>query len=296
MRTDHASLLGRVRKHPVYRCRECELTFVSPKPTALEISKLYSSYHVETGQMHLSSQGELHLFHAVLERIQSVTGTPRELLYIGSSYGHFLALARGAGFSAKGLEIASEPARSARDQFGLDVDEKTLEESRFAAGRFSAITLLNVLEHVCDPFATLRECARVARPDAVLVIVVPNLLFAYPFFRATRSVGLEWPVPTSAYDVPFHLSLFSPAALRRLLTCSGWTDISVADAPVISNANPIRTVLKEGIHGISSMLTAVSRGRLLWGYSQIAVARKPKARSANGRSFARESAHTNYAS
>ena len=296
MQADRAILLGRVRKCPVYRCPECALTFVSPKPTASEISELYASYHVDTGQLQLSSKGELHLFHAVLERIRALTESPGELLDVGSSYGHFMALARGAGFSVKGIEIASEPARSARERLGLDIDESTLEGSRFAPGRFSAVTLLNVLEHVPDPFATLRECARVARPGAVLVIVVPNLIFAYPYFRATRACGLEWAVPTSAYDVPFHLSLFSPASLRHLLTHSGWTDVAVADAPVIANTNPARTALKQGIHAIGSLLMAVSGGRLLLGYSQIAVARKPTGASRNQRSFVRESTNANSAS
>lgn len=288
MQPNRAALLGRVRKYPVYRCRDCALTFVSPKPAASELSRLYSTYHADTGQLDLSSAGEQRLFHSVLNRLLSLTELPGELLDIGSSYGHFLALARGAGFSVKGLEIASEPARSARRQFGLDVDERTLEESRFAVARFAAITLLNVLEHVSDPFGTLGECFRIARPGAVLIVVVPNLLFAYPYFCATRAVGLEWPVPTSAYDVPFHLSLFSPTGLRRLLTSAGWTDVAIVDAPVILNANPVWTLLKRAVHGLSSLLNTISGGRLLLGYSQIAVARKPQTRIACERPFTQE--------
>lgn len=56
----------------------------------------------------------------------------------------------------------------------------------------------------------------------VIVIVVPNLLLAFPYFWLTRRIGWESPVPTHAYDVPFHLSLFSPDSLRLMLTSAGW--------------------------------------------------------------------------
>jgi SAM-dependent methyltransferase len=275
MRQGGADSLGRVRGYELYRCAACALTFLWPKPAEAEIARLYSTYHAKTGQLQLSSEGERGLFRHVVARIKSVVGLPAELLDIGASYGHFLATARDAGFFVKGIEIAASPAQSAREHFHLDIDETTLEQSAFTTGRFKAVTLLNVLEHLPDPFATLRECLRVSQAGGVVVIVVPNLLFAYPYFRATRTFGAEWPVPTSAYDVPFHLSLFSPASLRRLLMSSGWEVVSIEDAPVIRNANPVRTLLKQGVHSASRLAAGVSGRRLLMGYSQIAVARKP---------------------
>jgi 2-polyprenyl-3-methyl-5-hydroxy-6-metoxy-1,4-benzoquinol methylase len=272
-----AANLGRVRGYGIRRCPACELTFVWPKPSDSELAALYATYHENTGQHLLNSEGETELFTHVVARLIDAVGPSGSLLDIGSSYGHFLALARARGFSTKGLEIASGPARSAREQLGLDIEEVTLEERAFPSGAFTAVTLLNVLEHVPDPLATLQEAFRVARPGGVLIVVVPNLLFAYPYFRVTRRLGLELPVPTSAYDVPFHLTLFSPRSLRTLLAAAGWQVTAIGDAPVIRNRSVIRNLMKRSTWLASRLLSAASGNALLLGYSQLAVARKPSA-------------------
>src|SRR5215211_787229 len=81
------------------------------------------------------------------------------------------------------------------EAYGMDVDPPRVQEGRrrgigslmlaaaeslpFADGTFDLIVLNEVIEHVSDDRATLREAMRVLRPGGRVVIYAPNRL--YPF-------------------------------------------------------------------------------------------------------------------
>lgn len=268
--------LGKIKGYPLYRCPECRLIYVSPKPGASELDRLYADYHPQTKQYELNQKGETALFRAVLSLLREY-GAEGDLLDIGSSYGHFVALAQTQGFQARGLDITPGPCRYAREVLQVDVQCQSLAEARFPDNRFAVISMLNVLEHVPDPQEVLEECWRIARPGGLLVLVVPNFLLAYPYFIMTRKLGFDLPVPTSAYEVPEHLSIFGISSLRHLLEASGWAPICLANAPVIHNPNKSKTLLKQSVKVLGDLLAFLTGGHLLYGYSLLGLFGKPKA-------------------
>ena len=265
--------LGKVNGCKTFRCPDCRLVFVYPKLAPEKITGTYAIYHDQFGMMDLTESGEGSLFAEVLDAI-SKRGVQGELLDVGSSYGHFLKMARDRGFKTKGVEIAPQPCEYAKSQLGLDVECCSLDEARFESGRFSAITMLNVLEHLTDPYEILIECRRILRPDGLIAIIVPNLLLGYPVLKATRALGIETEVPTSAYHVPFHLTLFGPASLRRMLVSSGWKDIEISNAPVITNRSRSRTFAKQAVRWLGDRLADLTSESCIYGYSLLALARK----------------------
>ncbi|MGE3402377.1 MAG: methyltransferase domain-containing protein [Vicinamibacterales bacterium] len=266
--------VGPVNGHQLHRCEACGLAYVFPKPTSEALDSLYDGFHTDTGQMDLSESGERELFEHVLDRVHASSGSG-ELLDIGASYGHFVALAGARGFVARGIEPAADAARYAGDVLRVDVGQQDLFTARFPAGRFDAVTLLNVLEHMPDPYAALREIRRITRPGGVLAVVVPSLVPTYWWFRATRAIGLLSPVPTSAFHVPYHLTLFSPRTLAALLESAGLEVAELTAAPVIINRNPIKTVAKRVALAVSDGLQALTAGRFIISYSIFALARRP---------------------
>jgi SAM-dependent methyltransferase len=111
-----------------------------------------------------------------------------------------------------GVELNGAVAQAAREQHQLEVFAGTLEEAGYPAKMFDVVTLWDVLEHLHDPAATLREIHRILKDDGILVVRVPNLASwnAHLF-------GRYW----AGLDAPRHLYVFSPATLTRLQSQNG---------------------------------------------------------------------------
>lgn len=58
----------------------------------------------------------------------------------------------------------------------------------FAAASVDAVTLFDVLEHIRDDVAALREALRVLRPGGALLISAPNERWRFPYHRTMRPI------------------------------------------------------------------------------------------------------------
>jgi SAM-dependent methyltransferase len=108
---------------------------------------------------------------AMIRRYARVEGVP--LLDVGCGVGAYTAELADAGAHALGVEIEWVRARDARER-GLDVVVAHAEALPFAGATFSSVLLHEVLEHVADDRAALREAVRVLVPGGRAVVFVPN--------------------------------------------------------------------------------------------------------------------------
>lgn len=150
-------------------------------------------------------------------QIMYLKGTDRgKLLDVGCGSGQFLVGMRELGWDVLGVEPDPEAARIAKERFGLPVIVAPLEEAGPPNNSFDAITMSHVVEHVHDPIAILRECARLLKPGGKLVVITPNIAsLGHRLFR-TAWRGLE---------PPRHLNLFSP---RTLHACAERAGLKIA--------------------------------------------------------------------
>lgn len=113
---------------------------------------------------------------AVLEAVLDDLDLPAGLRILDAGCGsgrNMVALARRG--TVTGVEPASASLQVARDRGAGDVVPGSLDERLpFAAGDFDLAVALDVLEHVADDEAALRELARVIAPGGRLLVTVPQ--------------------------------------------------------------------------------------------------------------------------
>lgn len=137
------------------------------------------------------------------------------LLEIGCAYGFFLQEAR-SHFEVHGIELSEDAAAHCRRN-RLHVLTGTADEAMLAGlGPMDVIVLLDVIEHLADPHATLVLCARHLRPGGIIVLTTGD--FGSPVARWT---GASWRLMTP----PQHLWFFTRESLERL---AGQCGLSIA--------------------------------------------------------------------
>jgi SAM-dependent methyltransferase len=211
------------------RCVQCGLIYQNPRPTRSAIGSYYpdeyGSYTAAqigmrarrglSGRLAWRALGQR---AALLERHAPTprAGEPRRLLDIGCAAGFFLEVAQRRGWMVEGVELHEPTAMAVQARLGIRVFAGSFEQANFPAGYFDAVTLWDVLEHLHDPLASMREVRRIIRPGGVVFVRVPNVAS----YQA-KLFGQYW----SGYDLPRHLSHFSPKTLSDLLGRAGFRRI-----------------------------------------------------------------------
>jgi 2-polyprenyl-3-methyl-5-hydroxy-6-metoxy-1,4-benzoquinol methylase len=148
---------------------------------------------------------------------------PGKLLDVGCSYGAFMQMARDAGWNVTGVELNTKTAEFARDERGFEVFNGTIEQAAYPDGTFDAVTMWDVIEHLDDPVATLKEVHRVLVPGGLFFVFTINqqsllnttgqLLYRMSLRRWKHLMALF-------YDI-HHNFFFSPDTIRMTLERSG---------------------------------------------------------------------------
>ncbi len=101
--------------------------------------------------------------------------SPKRILDIGCGDGYFLQLLASKGYRADGLDGSEKAIQLCRERMGEAMGEFTccFIEEFHPPEPYDLLTCGEVLEHIEDDRAFLREMNRIAAPDATLVLTVP---------------------------------------------------------------------------------------------------------------------------
>ena len=169
-----------------------------------DLGERYAEHHRER-----RAEGE---FVFVPERVplfQAAIGRGKRVLDLGCRSGaltrHFLE-----GNEVVGLDVDATSLAKA-EELGIQPVLANVEEPLpFEDASFDAVVAGELFEHLRFPDVLVAEIARVLRAGGVLVGSVPN---------AYRLQGrLRFLLGRAPEDDPTHLQMYSPAALRELLT------------------------------------------------------------------------------
>ncbi len=144
-------------------------------------------------------------------------------LDVGCGVGTLSILLKQRGGDWTFLEPDADAAREAETLLGAPVVCGTLETQHFPSHTFSLVTAFDVLEHVPDADAFLREVARVLAPGGRLVATTPAAHEGRYVWRRTgeRLFGITKEAHGHVVEG------FSRARLRQLLMCAGLAPVAL---------------------------------------------------------------------
>ncbi len=138
--------------------------------------------------------------------------TGSRLLDVGCAYGFFLQEAERLFETVAGIEVAEDAVSHCRGK-GLRVLNGVADaENMRTLGMMDAIVLLDVIEHVPEPFETISLCARHLNPGGALILTTGDFQSL-----TARVAGRNWRLMTP----PQHLWFFTPASMSRLAGRAG---------------------------------------------------------------------------
>ena len=133
----------------------------------------------------------------------ALTGTDNRILDVGAGTGATSLALRKHG-NVLGIDLSPEAMQIARDR-GLAVARMDATALALPDASFDVVVALDVLEHLEDDAACLRELVRVLRPGGVLLVTVP----AYKWLWSSHDVANH------------HFRRYRRRSLRRLLEGGG---------------------------------------------------------------------------
>lgn len=127
-----------------------------------------------------------------------------------------------------GVELLEDYASQARER----LDQVLVSDAEtFAAGQppqgapFDCLIAADVLEHLVDPWETLRRTVGMLAPAATVIVSVPNVFYWKTLRRALAT--RHWPREDEGIFDRTHLRWFGPGDARELMAGAGLIEVEV---------------------------------------------------------------------
>lgn len=191
-------------------CVACGFVQVREQPSEASLVEMYGESYFDRGKYSdpfaMRKENERRL--ALLKSC----GLPPKVrvLDAGCATGEFIAFAR-SHYDMWGLDVsefAVEQARKKAPEVAHQIHAGFVEQQAYGSGKFDAIVLWDVLEHLWDPAATCRSLLDALRPGGYFVVSTPNIGAPIAGIMKRR-----WAFMT----VPEHLGFFDRRTMRFLL-------------------------------------------------------------------------------
>ncbi|MFN0207581.1 MAG: methyltransferase domain-containing protein [Planctomycetota bacterium] len=205
----------------VVKCNHCGLTYVTPRRDPEKLKALYitdywkSASAKDFGYTDYLKDEPLYLktYRRRFKVIRRVHPAPGKILDVGCAAGYFLSIAKENGWDCTGVEVSPLVGGFARDRYHLNILEGTLLDQKLEASSFDLITFWDVVEHLPDPAAVLKEARRLLKPDGILLIETQNVAS-----RFAKTMGPKW----HHYKHAEHIYHFNPDTIRKLAAAAGF--------------------------------------------------------------------------
>lgn len=247
-------------------CRECGMIYLSPAPDWDQFRKFYDwLYATQAGEVaglrNIPPGDRSGRLGRAIRSMRGLrfrphswpaeAGEGRSLLELGCSDAVKLVEFAERGWKVVGVDISA----SALEQAGRNLPSGEfhlgeLEQLDLPARTFHVVRADNVLEHVPNPSQLAAQCAR-------LLVSGGGRFIVYVPHGRSLSMRLLGRYSNNSW-IPFHLSLFSRDALRRMLITAGFKRVDIV------TYSPIHALPSSFLQALGRAQDSRGWGRMQW--------------------------------
>jgi glycosyltransferase involved in cell wall biosynthesis len=269
----------RIAEVPIPTYYGDEICYVDGLAYAADVTKDVVAYRLQKAgfgdgsRIALSEEYELKpsedSSHGRLSALLS-TRPPSKILDLGCSSGLLAERLRAMGHHVVGVDLYEIPGVGERTSafFRADLNEGIPPE---VGGDFDIVLGADVLEHLVDPAALLRQISAVLSPDGSAILCVPNVAHWYPRFRST--LGAFDYDQRGILDAT-HIRFFTRRSIQRLVERNGFTVRRIEPVGLPLDALGIEGSVARAIRVLDHVLLVT--WPTMFGYQFIIEATPPK--------------------
>lgn len=211
-----SSLWGEKRGYKLYECSTCGLIFVFPLPNPESVYTQDYFTGAKGGFGYVDYDGDkepmVPVFNKYLDLLKKFGKSGGNLFDIGAATGFFIKIAQKRGFNVSGVEFSDHAAGMGRRD-GLDIKTGDMMSLSLPGDSFDVVTMLDVLEHMTEPFEELLEVKRILKKGGLVVVNSPNGQSIL-----SKILKTKWHLVLP----PEHLFYFSPKNLALFMEKNGF--------------------------------------------------------------------------
>lgn len=205
--------------HGIIKCRKCKHTQIQPIPTTEEDREFYDK-DMQNKNINFYGSIKDHRRISLVDTsrrvffVSKIVPKKGRILEIGSGHGFFVEAMNKKKYEIIGIEISSEKRAMAKKITKAKILDLDLNNTTVDIGRFDAIVMFHVLEHIADPISFLKKIKTHLRPRGKIIIEVPNCDdFQLELNKSYRDF----------YWQRAHIQYFNPKTLKKVLYMAGFS-------------------------------------------------------------------------
>lgn len=199
----------------IVRCRTCGLLRSDPSASAETIERLYRESSFNYSE---ETENICWTYGRYLKKLENYGVNKGSILEIGCGSGFFLKEAARQGYvGLYGVEPGRSAVEMAEREHIRNIICDIMRPGLFRPGQFDVICMFQLLDHIRDPAALLRECFTVLKPAGLILCINHNI-------KAFSARLLKGRSPIIDIE---HTYLFSPDTMEQIFKLCGFKVRSV---------------------------------------------------------------------
>lgn len=204
-----------INGYKIVKCKSCDLVFTNPMPSRKELNKIYNNYKFEAGFDH-----EFYIRKDAVRTLKTLASLgyfKKSLFDVGCGAGFLMDEARKKGWTTFGIDTGNIPIKYAKSKLKLNVIRGDFLKLNYSK-KFKVITLIQVIEHLTDPYEILKKISSYLSNDGILVIATPNI---NSVLSKVLNEKFNYMIP------PEHVIFYSPDTLKKIIEEAGYKVIKI---------------------------------------------------------------------